>query len=63
MNASETKKFGLVESIFVLCETCHWCATHFDKSRIANGKCIVCREIFPMGKAITQKQKEDAQIA
>jgi hypothetical protein len=42
MNVSETKKFGLVESIFVLCETCHWCATHFVKSRVLSNKCPTC---------------------
>lgn len=28
------KKDGSIEDIFILCETCHWCATYFDESRL-----------------------------
>ncbi len=42
MSTSEIRNYGLAESIFVLCETCHWCATYFDKSRIPNNKCPIC---------------------
>jgi hypothetical protein len=30
------------ESIFVLCESCHWCATYLNKSRIPADKCPHC---------------------
>jgi hypothetical protein len=36
-------KDGSVDSIFVLCETCHWCATFLDKSRVPSDKCPICR--------------------
>lgn len=42
MGNSESKKYGSADSIFVLCETCHWCATYFDKSRVPNDKCPNC---------------------
>jgi hypothetical protein len=42
MGISESKKDGSADSIFILCETCHWCATHFDKSRVPNNKCSIC---------------------
>jgi hypothetical protein len=42
MSTGESKKYGSVESLFVLCETCHWCATYFDKSRVPNNKCLIC---------------------
>jgi hypothetical protein len=42
MSASENKKYGSVDSIFFLCEICHWCATYFDKSRVPNDKCPIC---------------------
>jgi hypothetical protein len=42
MNSNNSIKYGSVESIFVLCEICHWCATFFDKSRIPNNKCPIC---------------------
>ena len=35
-------KYGSVDSIFALCETCHWCATYLDKSRVLNNKCPTC---------------------
>jgi hypothetical protein len=28
------KKYGSVEDIFILCETCHWCALHILKIQI-----------------------------
>jgi len=28
-------------SIFVLCETCYWCATFLDKSKVKD-KCLMC---------------------
>ena len=29
--------------IFILCDTCYWCATYFDKARIPiNNKCPQC---------------------
>jgi hypothetical protein len=42
MSTSKSNKYGLAESIFVLCETCHWCATCFDISKANNEKCIIC---------------------
>jgi hypothetical protein len=42
MSTGESKKYGSVESLFVLCETCHWCATYFDKLRVPNNKCFIC---------------------
>ena len=36
-------KDGSVDSIFVLCETCHWCATFLDKSKVPSDKCPICR--------------------
>jgi hypothetical protein len=31
-------------SIFILCDTCWWCATYFDKTRIPRGNiCPQCR--------------------
>lgn len=42
MNTGESKKYGSVESIFVLCETCHWCATYVDKSKVPNFPCPIC---------------------
>jgi hypothetical protein len=43
MNITEIREYSLVESLFVLCETCHWCATYFDKSRVPSDKCPICR--------------------
>jgi hypothetical protein len=42
MSTSKSRKYGSAESIFVLCETCHWCATYFDKSRVPSDKCLIC---------------------
>ena len=39
---NEKKKYGSVEDIFILCETCYWCATYFDKSRLPTEKCPMC---------------------
>jgi hypothetical protein len=36
------KKYGSLEDIFILCETCHWCATYFDKDRLPTEKCPIC---------------------
>jgi len=33
------------ESIFVLCESCHWCATYLNKSWIPAEKCPHCYNI------------------
>lgn len=30
------------ESIFVLCEKCHWCATYLNRSWIGVDKCLQC---------------------
>ena len=31
------------QSIFLLCESCHWCTTYIDKTRIpADNKCQQC---------------------
>jgi hypothetical protein len=43
MSTSESGKYGSSESIFVLCETWHWCATYFDKSRVPSDKCLICK--------------------
>jgi len=42
MSNGENMKYGSVDSIFALCETCHWCATYLDKSRVPNNKCPTC---------------------
>ena len=42
MSNGENIKYGSVDSIFALCETCHWCATYLDKSRVLNNKCPTC---------------------
>ena len=42
---NEKKKYGSVEDIFILCETCHWCATYFDKSRLPTEKCPMCLNV------------------
>jgi ribosomal protein S27E len=42
MGNGETKKYGSIDSVFVLCETCHWCATYFDKSRVPVSRCPIC---------------------
>jgi hypothetical protein len=35
--------FNLSSPIFILCDTCHWCATYFDKTRIpVDNKCLRC---------------------
>ena len=39
---NEKKKYGSLEDIFILCETCHWCVTYFDKSRLPIEKCPIC---------------------
>ena len=39
---NKKKKYGSIEDIFILCETCHWCATYFDKSRLPTEKCLIC---------------------
>jgi hypothetical protein len=39
---TQTKRYGSVEDIFILCEICHWCATYFDKSRLPTEKCPAC---------------------
>ncbi|HYY71537.1 MAG TPA: hypothetical protein VE595_03910 [Nitrososphaeraceae archaeon] len=36
------KKYGSLEDIFILCETCYWSATYFDKSRLPTEKCPIC---------------------
>ena len=37
------KKYGSLEDIFILCETCYWCALHiFDKDRLPTEKCLIC---------------------
>jgi hypothetical protein len=41
-NDNKEKKYGSVEDIFILCETCYWCATYFDKSRLPTEKCPMC---------------------
>ena len=43
MNITEIRKYSLAESIFVLCEICHWCATYFDKFRVPSDKCLICK--------------------
>lgn len=30
------------ERIFILCETCYWCATYFHKSRLPRRTCPQC---------------------
>jgi hypothetical protein len=42
MGNDEGKKYGSADSVFVLCETCHWCATYFDKARVPSNKCPIC---------------------
>lgn len=38
---NEKKKYSSVEDILILCKTCHWCVTYFDKSRLPTEKCLV----------------------
>ena len=42
MADNKKKKYGSVEDIFILCETCYWCATYFDKDRLPTEKCPIC---------------------
>ena len=42
MTNTQTKKYGSIEDIFILCETYHWCATYFDKSRLPTDSCPTC---------------------
>jgi hypothetical protein len=42
---TQNEKYGSVEDIFILCETCHWCATFFDKSRLPTDTCPLCSNI------------------
>jgi hypothetical protein len=42
---TQHEKYGSVEDIFILCETCHWCATFFDKSRLPTDTCPMCSNI------------------
>lgn len=42
MGISESKNNGQTDFIFVLCETCHWCATYLDKSRMPSDRCPNC---------------------
>jgi hypothetical protein len=42
MSTGESKKDSSVDSIFALYETCYWCATYFDKSRVPTNKCLIC---------------------
>ena len=39
---NEKKKYSSVEDILILCKTCHWCVTYFDKSRLPIEKCPIC---------------------
>src|SRR5574341_1112883 len=31
-----------LQSVFILCESCHWCATFLDKSRLLIDTCKFC---------------------
>ena len=42
LSNAQAKRYGSVEDIFILCESCHWCATYFDKSRLPTETCPVC---------------------
>ena len=42
MSTDEGKKYNSADSIFILCEICHWCATYLDKSRVPDDKCSIC---------------------
>lgn len=33
------------QSIFLLCDMCHWCATYLDKARLSDNKCQQCSNI------------------
>ena len=42
-NTMDTKTKSSSAPIFVLCDTCYWCATYFDKTRIpADNICPHC---------------------
>ena len=41
MGNGESEKYGLVDSVFVLCEACHWCATYFE-SKVPSNRCPIC---------------------
>ncbi len=38
------KGFSYLPSIFILCETCYWCATYLDKTRLPKDKCPECSD-------------------
>jgi hypothetical protein len=40
---TKTHDRSILPPIFILCDTCHWCATYFDKTRIPMGNiCPQC---------------------
>ena len=39
---SRSRYSELKESIFILCETCYWCATWFNKFSLPANKCPQC---------------------
>ena len=38
----DIKNFNSLPSIFILCETCYWCATYLDKTKLPKDKCPKC---------------------
>jgi hypothetical protein len=42
MSTDEGKKYNSADSIFILCEICHWYATYLDKSKVPEDKCPIC---------------------
>lgn len=36
------RKLGSQPPVFVLCESCHWCATFLDKTRLPSNECPHC---------------------
>ena len=40
---AKTTGFTPIESIFILCDRCYWCATYLDKSRLpSDNNCLRC---------------------
>jgi hypothetical protein len=41
--AATEKEYGFIgNNVFILCKTCHWYATYFDKSKLLTEKCPIC---------------------
>jgi hypothetical protein len=36
------KEYKKLQSVFILCESCHWCATYLDRARLVLDFCAIC---------------------